>query len=68
MVSKYYENDYLQDFLLLFMSLLTAKFFKTVIFGLEFTLSLYKMSKNKHETLLIPNFNLSEKLVKAVTN
>ena len=28
-VSKYYENDYLQNFLLFFMSLLTAPIIKT---------------------------------------
>ena len=36
-VSKYYENDCVENFLLHFMLLMTAKFFKTVIFGLEFT-------------------------------
>ena len=38
-VSKYYENDCLQNFLLLFMSLLTASIVKTVKFRMEFTLS-----------------------------
>ena len=37
-VSKYYENDCLQNFLLRYMSLLTAKFAKNSLFRLEFTL------------------------------
>ena len=38
-VSKYYEKDCLQNFLMLFMSLLTASIVKTVKFRMEFTLS-----------------------------
>ena len=38
-VSKYYDNVCLQNLLLRFISLLTGKFVKTVIFRLKFTLS-----------------------------
>ena len=41
---------------------------KTVIFNIEFTLSFSKPSYNKLEILLILNFDLSEKIGKAVTN
>ena len=37
-VSKYYENDWLQNFFLLLMSLLTDPVVKTVILRLEFPL------------------------------
>ena len=40
---------------------------KTLIFGLELTLSFFKSSSKKIEILLIPNFNLREKLGNAVT-
>ena len=39
-VSKYYENDCLQNFLFLLMILVTAKYLKTVIYSLESILSL----------------------------
>ena len=42
--SKYYENDCMQNFLLLLMILVTAKYLKTVIYRLESTLSLQIMS------------------------
>ena len=67
-VSKYYENDFLQNFLLLFMSLLIAKVVKKCHFGLEFILSFKKSYSNKFEILLISNFNLTEKFGKEVTN
>ena len=38
-VPKYCDHDCLQNFLFLFMSLLTAPLLKSVIFWLEFTLS-----------------------------
>ena len=38
--SKYYENDCVQNFLLLLMILVTAKYLRTVIYRLESTLSL----------------------------
>ena len=41
-VSKYYETDCLQNFILLFMLLLTTKFVKTIIFRIEFCLSCEK--------------------------
>ena len=40
---------------------------KTLMFGLEFTLSLMKSSSNKIEILLILYFRLREKLGKVVT-
>ena len=47
-VSKYYENNSLPNFFLHFMSLLRAKFLKNFL--------------NKLEMLLIPNFDLGEKI------
>ena len=67
-VSKYYENDCLQNFILLFMSLLTAKFVKTCHIWATNKFIFLKTSQNKLEIFLIPNFNHSEKLGKAVTN
>ena len=66
-VLKYYENDSLQNFILLFMFLLTAKLVEIVIFRLELSLSCKKMAQSKFEILLIQNFNLSKKTEKAVT-
>ena len=66
-VSKYYETDCLQSFILLFMFLLIAKFVKIVIFRLEFPLSFKKTSQSKLEILLIKNFDLSEKIGNPVT-
>ena len=40
---------------------------KVVMFRLEFTLPFQKTSENKLEILLIPNFDLSEKIRKAVS-
>ena len=48
-VSKHYEHDCLQNFLSLFMPLLTALIVKTVIFCLEFSFSPVKQG-----TLCIP--------------
>ena len=39
-VSKYYENDCLQNWVFLFITLLTAPIVKKVMFRLEFTFSL----------------------------
>ena len=66
-VLKYYENDSLQSFILLFMFLLTAKFVEIVIFRLELSLSCKKTAQSKFEFLLIQNFDLSKKTEKAVT-
>ena len=66
-VLKYYENDSLQSFILLFMFLLTAKFVEIVIFRLELSLSCKKPAQSKFEFLLIQNFDLSKKTEKAVT-
>ena len=66
-VLKYYENDSLQNFILLFMFLLTAKLVEIVIFRLELSLSCKKMAQSKFEILLIQNLNLSKKTEKAVT-
>ena len=49
------------------MFLLRAPVVKKVIFRLEFTLFSEKRPKNKPESLLIPNFDFSEKIGKAVT-
>ena len=38
-VSKYYQKDCLQNYLLFFMSLLKAPFVENIILKLEFTLS-----------------------------
>ena len=43
------------------------KFLKGIIFMLEFTLSFYKKVVKTLESLLILNFDLSEKIGKAVT-
>ena len=37
---------------------------KTVIFRLEFSLSLQKTCKKKHKALLIPSFNIGKKIGK----
>ena len=66
-VLKYYENDSLQNFILLFMFLLTAKLVEIVIFRLELSLSCKKTAQSKFEFLLIQNFDLSKKTEKAVT-
>ena len=66
-VLKYYENDSLQNFILLFMFLLTAKLVEIVIFRLELPLSCKKTAQSKFEILLIQNFDLSKKTEKAVT-
>ena len=58
-VSKYYENDCLQDFLLFFMSLLTAKFVKTshiwAIIYFIFLKILLKQSWNFFNTIFQPH-------------
>ena len=53
-VSKYYENGYLQNFLLLFVSLLTAPIVKNSHIRLKFTLFL-KNVENKLESYSIPS-------------
>ena len=65
-ISKYYENDCPQSVLLSFIPLLIAPIVKAVIFRLEFNLSFIKTSKTL-ESLLIPNFDISEKIGKVVT-
>ena len=47
-VSKYYENDCLQNFLLLFRSLLTPKFVKNIYLGYNFL----SLSKKRPKTNL----------------
>ena len=66
-VSKYYEADFLQNFLLLFMFLLTIKFVKKNQIENKMFFIFLKLSKKKFEIILIPNFNVSEKIGKAVT-
>ena len=63
-VSKYYENDCLQNFIFPFMSLLTAKFVKSShIWARIYFIFL----RDKLEIVLIPNVDLSEKIGRAVT-
>ena len=65
-VSKHYETDCQCNFIYLLMFLLTAKVVKTSHIWARTYFNFVKNVKNKLETLLIPNFNLSEKIVKAV--
>ena len=60
-VSKYYENNYLQNFRFLFISLSTAPL-KTIILNLEYALFFKKPCQNKLQSLLVPNFDLREKI------
>ena len=66
-VSKYYVHGYMQNFLLLFMSLLTALIVKM---GHIFGCNLLYLSKNtsctKLESLSIPNLDGGEKMGKEV--
>ena len=65
-VSKYYENDCLRNILLLFISLLTALTVKSHVQA-EIYFIFLKNVLNKVESVSKPNFDLSEKIGKAVT-
>ena len=65
-VSKYYENDCLQNLLLHFMSLLTTRFVKNCHIWAGIYLIFLKKVLKQIEMLLIPNFDLSKKIGKAV--
>ena len=66
-VSKYFENDRLQKFLMLFMYLLIYKFAKkSHIYATIYFISLKNVLKQSWNSL-IPNLDLTEKSEKAVT-
>ena len=67
-VSKYYDPECLQNFLLIFVSLLTAPVVKTVIFWLSFTLSFLQNALDQTSRLSIPNLDLRKKVGKVVIN
>ena len=66
-VSKYYENNCLQNFILLFMSLLAASIVENINFlaGIYF-IFLKKKSCTKPESASIQNFDHNEKIGKVV--
>ena len=66
-VSKYYENDWLQNFFLLLMSLLTDPVVKNSHIEAGISFMFLKNVQNKLERLSIPSFNLSEKIGNAVS-
>ena len=66
-VSKYYENDWLQNFFLLFMSLLTDPVVKNSHIEAGISFMFLKNVQNKLERLSIPSFDLSEKIGNAVS-
>ena len=66
--SKFYENYCLQNFLLDFMSLLTVKFVKSSHLYARIYFIFLKNVLSKPEILLIPNFDLTKKIRKAVIN
>ena len=61
-ISEYYENDCLQNFFLLFMLLLAAPLVKNLDQKLFY---LFKKRPKKIDSLLKPNFDLSEKTGKS---
>ena len=66
-VSKYYENDWLQNFFLLLMSLLTDPVVKNSHIEAGISFMFLKNVQNKLERLSIPSFDLSEKIGNAVS-
>ena len=66
-VSKYYENDWLQNFFLLLMSLLTDPVVKNSHIEAGISFMFLKNVQNKLERLSIPSFDLSEKIENAVS-
>ena len=61
-VSKYYEQDCLNNFILLFMPLLTASDFIHNHFEVEIYFTFIEKSYIKLQRLSIPNLYLSEKI------
>ena len=66
-VSKYYENDWLQNFFLLLLSLLTDPVVKNSHIEAGISFMFLKNVQNKLERLSIPSFDLSEKIGNAVS-
>ena len=67
-ILKDYENDCLQSFLLHFMSLLTTRFVKNCHIWAGIYFMFLKKILKQIEMLLIPHFDLSKKIGKAVIN
>ena len=67
-VSKYYENDCLQNFILLFMPLLTTPVVNNSHIKARIYFIFLKAVLKQTGKTLIPNFDLGEKIGKAITN